>query len=80
MGRICRTGLRPNLDIPGDPGAIRRRGDGPGCALIRESRIIRGIADKGARHIPLAGKVVITFRGQGSAGSIVGFEGRFFLR
>lgn len=29
---------------------------------------------EGRLHIPLAGKVVITFRGQGSAGSIVGFE------
>ena len=67
MGRIC-------------------RGDGPGCALAREIRIIRepfGASGNAARrllHIPLAGKVVITFLGQGSAGSFVGFEGNFFLR
>lgn len=56
------------------------RGDGPGCALDREIRIIRAFRIIVPLHIPLAVKVVITFRGQGSAGSFVGFEGNFFLR
>ena len=75
-----RNGLRPRPGEPDNPGHAARGGDGTGCALSRESRIIRGIEDKGARHIPLGRKEVITICGQGSAGSIVGFEGRFFLR
>ena len=55
-------------DMPGRRNGLRPRPGEPDNP---------GYAARGARlHIPLAGKVVITFRGQGSAGSIVGFEGR----
>ena len=67
MARIFRNGLRPNLD--------RRQ-----SRLILEPCGEMVNAARRLLHIPLAGKVVITFLGQGSAGSIVGFEGKFFLR
>ena len=63
MGRICRNWLRPNLD--------RRQ-----SRLILEPCGAMVNAARRRLHIPLGRKEVITICGQGSAGSIVGFEGR----